>query len=346
MKIAFCTSPLAGGHNIRGIGNYTRNLLSILKKYPGVEIEEFVDIKAVKKADLVHYPYFDLFSRSLPLRKKFQTVVTIHDVIPLVFPKFYPPGKKGSLNLAIQKISLRSVSAVITDSQVSKKDIIKYLHVKDKKIFSIPLAASNYFKKISNKNILEATAKKFNLPKKFALFTGNVNWNKNLINLTEASIKSNIDLVLIGKGFEDKNNLNHPEMKSFKEFLNKFSSNPKIHILGFVEDDDLVAILNLADLLLFPSFAEGFGLPVLEAQACGIPVVTSNVSSMPEVAGRGALLVNPYSVEEISKAIDRILKKTDLREELIKEGFKNVEKFSWEKVASDTVEVYKQILKK
>lgn len=343
MKIAFCVSPLLNNHSTRGIGSYTKNLLENLKKIPKLHIQEFSDISEIENADVIHYPFFDLFQKTLTIKKKIPTVVTIHDVIPLEFSDHYPAGIKGSINKFLQKKSLKRVAAVITDSQYSKKSITKHLGISENKIFSIPLAPIGYFHKIDDEKRLEKIKDKYKLPSKFALFTGNVNWNKNLLNLSEASVKADIDLVLIGKSFEERNNLYHPELKSFKQFLKKFSSNPKIHILGYIPDEDLVEITNLADLQMLPSFAEGFGLPILDAQICGTPVITSNISSMPEVAGRGALMVDPASVEDISRAIKRITDNKEIREELIKEGFKNVKRFSWEKTAQDTAKVYDEI---
>lgn len=343
MKIAFCISPLLNNHSIRGIGTYTKNLLEFLKKSSKLQIQEFSDIREVKSADVIHYPFFDLFKRSLSIQKKIPIVVTIHDVIPLAYPAHYPPGIKGSLNKFLQKASLKNIAAIITDSQSSKEDIVKYLGVSRNKIFPIALAPASHFHKINNIEELEKVKHRYNLPEKFALFTGNVNWNKNLLNLTEAAVKTKIDLILVGKSFEERNNMDHPEMKSFKEFLKLYSNNSKVHILGFVNDEDLVFITNLSVVVLLPSFTEGFGLPILEAQICGIPVITSDVSSMPEVAGTGALLIDPNSVKSISQAIIQIMKKRELRESLIAEGFENVRKFTWEKVAQETIEVYEKV---
>lgn len=340
MKIAFCSLPLKTGHKTRGIGAYTRNLLVALRKQAGVQIQEFGDLSEVKDADVVHYPFFDLFQNTLPFSKKFPTVVTIHDVIPLAYPKFYPPGLRGSLNNFLQKIALRGVSAVITDSGASKKDIVKLLKVPGEKVYSIQLAPAGHFCQIKDQKILQEIKTKYQLPGQFVLYTGNVNWNKNLLNLTEGVINAGVDLVLVGKSFEERENINHPELYSFKQFLDRYSDHPKVHILGFVEDEDLVGITNLASVVCLPSFAEGFGLTILEAQFCGVPVITSNISSMPEVAGEGALLINPYSVEEIAGAIKRVIEDKRLREELVKKGLDNVSRFSWNITAAETVKVY------
>lgn len=345
IKVAINASPLVSGHKTRGIGFYTKSLLEYLRKIKDLKIEEFSQISEVKDADIVHYPFFDLFYPTLPFRKKFPTVVTIHDVTPLVFPQHYPPGIRGALNLLRQKLALRNVAAVITDSDFSKKDITSYLPVNPKNIFPVSLAPLAHFKQIKEKEPLEKVRKKYQLPPNFALYTGNVNWNKNLLNLSEACVKEGIDLVLVGRSFEQKENLDHPELQSYKEFLKKFAPLKTIHILGFVPNEDLAAITNLARVQLLPSYYEGFGLPILEAQACNIPVITSDVSSMPEVAGEGAVLVDPCSVGEITEAIYKISNNAQFREEIIKKGRENAQKFSWEKTAEETLQVYKTVLK-
>lgn len=342
MKVAFCSLPLKTGHKTRGIGVYTRNLLEALKKQEGIQTQEFGNLAEVKSADIVHYPFFDLFQHSLPWQKPFPTVVTIHDVIPLVYSQHYPPGIRGSWNNFLQRRALQDVSAVITDSAASKKDIVQYLKVPGEKIHVVPLAPASHFQKINDDKILKRVKDKYNLPQEFALYTGNVNWNKNLLNLTEATLKADTNLVLVGKSFEERKNLDHPEMQSFKQFLHQYYNNPKVHILGFVEDEDLVAITNLAKVVMLPSFAEGFGLPILEAQICETPVITSSVSSMPEVAGKGALLVDSGSVEDIVEAFKKIDDKK-ISDNLVKEGLENVKRFSWEITAKETAQVYAQI---
>lgn len=351
MKIAICTLPLKTGHQTRGIGYYTKNLVEKLKNKSDIEIQEFSDISEVKKADVVHYPFFDLFQRTLSLDKKFPTIVTIHDVIPLVFSDHYSPGIRGSLNNFFQRISLKSVKAIITDSESSKIDIEKILGANPKKVFSVPLAISDKCLVMKNQNKIKEVKEKYQLPDKFNLFIGSVNWNKNILNLTKASLEAGTDIVLIGKDFSTKDgpisdwnnkiDLNHPEMKSYKEFLEKYENNLKVKRLGFIPDDDKNVLISLADLLLLPSMYEGFGLPILEAQSCGTPVITSNISSMPEVAGKGALLIDPYNVEEIKEAIMKIKDDKKLRDDLIKKGFENVKRFSWEKTIEQTLRVYR-----
>ncbi len=337
MKVAYCVSTLKSGHKDRGIGSYTKSLLSKLKDI--MEVQEFEKIDEVTNTDVVFYPFFDLFKASLPLKKRYSTVVMIHDVIPLLFPKFYPAGVKGKINLYRQILSLGSVSAVVTNSEVSKRDIAKYLKIDLGKIYPIFLAAGDQFKKISDKNSLNKVKLKYKLPDRFVLYVGGVNFNKNILNIAEACKRAGVNLVLVGSGFSNRDSLNHPELKSFAQFIKNYSNDSQIHILGFVPDEDLVSIYNLADMLLLVSFYEGFGLPILEAQACGVPVITSSVSSMPEVAGDGAILVDPENVSSISEAIMSVNKNEKLRKELVVKGFLNNKKYSWDKSAKETFEV-------
>ncbi len=340
MRVRLDLSVLKLGHKNRGVGYYTENLLNHLKLQPEIEIVGQKD-----KADLIHYPFFDLFYHTLPFKKSAPTVVTIHDITPLLFSRHYPPGIKGLINLSLQKLSLKNVDAVITVSNASKKDIVSYFNIDPKKVFVTYEAASKDYRVIKDSNQLKEVRSEFKLPERFVLFVGNVNWNKNLNNLAQACLDADLDLVIVGKSFTQKENLNHPEMKSYQQFLKSFDNNPKIHSLGYLETEDLVRIMNIAELLLFPSFYEGFGLPILEAQSCGLPVITSNNSSLPEVSGDGAILVDPYNLEEITNSIKILLKDKDLKQKLINAGLENAKRFSWDKTAQQTLEVYKYATK-
>lgn len=342
MKLAINTLPLSNTHSTRGVGIYTKNLLEELRKVSNLTIQEFNDPRDVKEADIVHYPYFDLFQNTLPFIKKFKTVVTIHDVTPLVFPEHYPLGVKGTFGKFMQQLSLSNISGVITDSLSSKEDIIKILKVDGSEVFPVYLAASSDYKKINTG--LEEIKYKYNLTDTFNLYVGNVNWNKNILGIVESSIAAGIDLYLVGKSFQSKDNIDHPELRSYKEFLTRYERHPLIHVLGYVEQPDLVKLMNLASVFLYPSFYEGFGMPVLEAQACGVPVITSNVSSLPEVARQGAILIDPHKTEELTAAIKKVLADKVGRAKLVKEGFENTKRFSWKKTAQETFQVYEQIL--
>lgn len=368
MKIAFDTSPIKTGHSVRGVGSYTRNLLASLKKeidkvsrdFEFTELNNQQSTINYKQYDLVHYPYFDLFFRTLPLNKPTKTVVTIHDVIPLVFPDHYPPGIKGWINFQIQKYSLKKVDAVITDSENSRDDIVKYLGYSREKIHVIYLAPGENFKKMSceaGSRFAREIGKKYNLPEKFVLYVGDVNRNKNIPGLVKACEKVRIPLVIVGKqAAEEHFDRFHPEnqdlvwlQKEYQSTINNPSTSLRtgqqsaIFLTGFVEETDLVKIYNLATVYCQPSFYEGFGLPVLEAMACGCPVVAAKTSSLPEICGDAALMVNPSDANDLANGLSQILKDANIAHDLATKGLKQVKKFSWEKTAKSTLAVYKVV---
>jgi len=348
MKVAIDITPLKTEHRFRGIGVYTQNLIEALYsiKVPDFSIQLIEVGRIPSDCDLVHYPYFDFFFLTLPLRKLKPTVVTVHDCVPLVFPKNYPPGIKGKIKFIIQKLSLKGVKRIITDSESSKRDIIKFLEIPEPKIDVVYLAAGNKVKKITDREILVKLSKKFNLPKNFVLYVGDVNFNKNLPGLVKACRIVNIPLVIVGKqivqtNFDKKNIENQPLV----EFNRLVEGNKNILRLGFVETKELAGLYSLASVYCQPSFYEGFGMQILEAMTCGCPVVTSNVSSLPEVAGKAALLIDPNKIEEIAGAIKKILEDKSLRERLKNAGFEQVRKFSWKNTAMEVIDSYRRSLR-
>ncbi len=330
IRIGFVTTPLTSGHSARGVGFYTKNLLEHLKDQSSKFDMEIVENDL--SADLVHYPFFDLFTNTLPIIRNSKTVVTIHDVIPLEFPNHYPPGIKGNLNLMLQKVALGSADRVITDSYASVNTIHKYLGVPNNKIKLVYLAAADHFKPIKDKKRLSEVRKKYNLPEKFVLYVGDFNWNKNIPSLIEAVKRTGYSLVWVGKhALEIESlDLSHPELSQLKNL-----SLDSTLRLGFVPDEDLAVIYNLANVYCQPSFAEGFGLPVLEALACGTPVACSNTHSLPEITANHADYFDPHEVDQIVEALNSAM----LRERYVPEL-----DFSWEKTAENTLLVYKEVL--
>lgn len=342
MKIGISVRNLKEGHDKRGIGNYIKNLISSLSE-KGILVVEFEKVSELKDVDLVHYPSLDFFKPTLPFFKKFPTVVTIHDVIPLLFPQHYPPGFRGKINLLKQKISLKNLSCIITDSYSSKKDIENKLGIKEEKVFPIYLAPSSEFKKINNKKSLDRVSKKYNLPEEFVIYYGDINWNKNLYGIARSCEATKINLVMIGNNFTTKV-LNHPELVPYKKFLNRFQESPFIHLKGFMPVEDLVCTINIAKISILASFYEGFGLPIVESQACGTPVITSPISAMKEIGGEGVLYVDPYNNSSIEEGIRKLLDDSKFVKGLVQKGFENVKRFSWSRCAEETIEVYKYAL--
>ncbi len=344
MKVGLDVSKMHSLSKARGIGYYAQNLYDSIKKFTNVEIELIEKPLNYNQFDLIHFPFFDLFKHTLPSKVSKPVVVTIHDLIPIQFSSHYPPGIKGRINLWRQKKSLRNASSIITVSETVKKDVEKILKLPPSKIHTIYSAASSNYKKITDRKLLEITKQKYNLPSEFILYIGNVNWNKNILNTAEAALKSGKPLVVVGDAFLSKNNLNHPEKKDHQLFIKKYESSPLIKLLGFVPDEDLVRLLNLATCLIFISRYEGFGLPILEAQSCGLPVITSKISATAEIAGNSAVLVNPDNPDEVAGSINSLFDSSNLRQKYIELGLKNVKLFSWEETAKNTVQVYNETL--
>lgn len=347
MKVAIDISPLKSSHRFRGIGAYTKNLVKSLQslKKRDFELVLIEKDKIPQNCDLIHFPYFDLFFTTLPLIRKKKTIVTIHDTTPLVFPKHYPPGIKGKLRFQVQKMALRTVDGVITDSKNSKKDIVKYLGYSKEKIHVVYLAAADIFKPITNHQSLATVKHKYHLPNKFVLYVGDVNYNKNILGLVKACKLVKTPLVIVGKqAVEKKIDRSHPENRDLVWLQDYCKSS--IILTGFVPNKDLVALYNLATVYCQPSFYEGFGLPVLEAMACGTPVVTSKKASLPEITRKAAVLVDPYDINDIANGLTVAIEDEDLREDLIEKGLKQVKNFSWEKVANETYKVYQKVVAK
>ncbi|OGE37219.1 hypothetical protein A3F00_02330 [Candidatus Daviesbacteria bacterium RIFCSPHIGHO2_12_FULL_37_11] len=354
IKVAFCTKPLHSGHSVRGVGYYARNILENLKSLDDVEVEEFEDISKIKKADVVHYPWFDLFNRTLPINKRFPTIVTVHDVIPLLYPDQYPPGIKGRLNFALQKIALISCKYIITVSEASKKDIENYLKVRKEKIIVTYEAANENFKIQPDSKQLKIR-RKFNLPERFLLYVGDANFNKNTPMLIEGfrKLKSlpefkDLKLVLIGNVFLKKpENINHPELESLKKTLSlitEYKLENEVIIPGQLETDELAAVYNLALVYVQPSLYEGFGLPVLEAMSCGVPVVSSDSPALKEIGGEAVVYFNPKDLNSFVDCLKSVLQNRSIQDKLSKSGLNRASRFSWENTADETIKVYKQSL--
>lgn len=326
----------SGNHSKgRGVGFYTENLSKALGNLSGVEITE-------KDPDIIHYPFFDLFFHTLPVKKTKPTIVTIHDVTPLIMSGRYPKGIKGSFNLARQWLALQSASAIITDSENSKKDIEKYLFVPNEKIFVTPLAVDSiYEKEVSQEKLLEVK-KRYNFPDKFILtVAGGPNPNKNLPSLAEVTDRLDIPLLIVGKGMlQEIREPVHPELidmvrlKVYKHLI----------LPGFVSNEDLSALYRLATLYVQPSLYEGFGLPLLEAMTAGCLIASSNSSSLPEIYHEEAITFNPQKLISMEKAIKKALSLTPKEKEIQIDAAKaKANTFTWSKTAKATVDVYNKV---
>lgn len=344
MNILVDTSPLTNGSAIRGIGRYTAELLRALRENSSshqIFTPETIEQNTV---DIVHYPFFDLFFPTLPIPKPARTVVTIHDVIPLLFPLHYPKGIKGTVNFWRQKFALRSVSHIITDSESSKRDIVDHLHVKSDKISVVYLAASPDIRK-PQQGILDTVRKKYNLPKHFALYVGDINYNKNLPFLLNVVSKiPKLNVVLVGRSM---NNQSIPEGRAIHQSISRLGLEKRVLIIDSLQGnsvEELSGIYSLASFYIQPSLYEGFGLPVLEAMQCKTPIVCSRAGSLPEVAGEAAVYFHPMEVDDCRQAIEKVLRYSDKQlQAMVKKGVEQAARFSWEKTARETIKAYEKV---
>lgn len=227
-------------------------------------------------------------------------------------------------------------------SEFTKNEIKELLHIPENKISVIPCACSNIFARVEDQSIKNRLKSKYNLPEKYVLFVGNLNPRKNLKRLIQA-----FDLLIERGGYEHHLVIAGDQGWKFdrEETLNLIRHRDKIHFIGFVPDEDMAALYSASSLFAFPALYEGFGIPVIEAQSCGTPVLTGNSSSLPEVGGEGALYVDAYNTEDICRGLCEILGNEQLAEHLVKKGYKNVSRFSWKDSAKRLDEVIEEIVK-
>ena len=284
------------------------------------------------RLDIFHGPSF-VVPILKPKRCKY--VTTIHDLSWFYYPESFTFLNRLFFTLFLPR-SINNSDMIIADSYSTKKDIIKFFKVSSEKIKVIYLGIDERFKKSSAsevRNILD----KYTLPPDFILSIGSLLPRKNVVNILKAfhALKKKghkEKLVIIGK----KAWLYEQIFSVIKEY----HLEDDVIFTGYVDDRDLPALYSASELLLFPSLYEGFGLPILEAMACGCPVITSNISSMPEVAGGAAVLVNPKHIDSITQAVDHILLNTGLKDSLIKKGYEQAKKFNWIDTAEKTLQVY------
>ena len=356
-----------------GIGTYVRNLLRELARQdddaeyvlicPPAEVEylktlgprfrpiadrsgnysareQFSIPRALVRAnvDLFHAPHYVV--------SPFTTrpfVVTIHDCIHLRFPQYLP--NRAALHYArvMMKMSARRSRRILTVSQASKNDILHYLGVPADKVEVIYNALDERLALVPTAEDVDRVRQRFQLTSPFILYAGNIKPHKNVDRLIEAfSIMrrrgiEDVKLLIIGDEISKYPNL--------RRLVHRFQLHQHVRFLGFVPDATLAVLYRLASVFVFPSLYEGFGLPPLEAMASGTPVVTSNISSLPEVVGDAALLIDPMDAWAIADAISRLLREPELRADLVHRGFERVKAFSWERSVGRIRQVYAELTK-
>ncbi len=285
------------------------------------------------KADILHTTYI------APIQKTCLSVVSVHDVSYKRFPEYFSPRDRLLLNTLIP-ITLQRADAVITISEYSKNEILSYYPDIAEKLHVIYLAPKPYFRSLTNHVYLNQVKRKINIRDNFILFVGNLQPRKNLIKLIQAFSRirdkiNGIQLVIVGA--------EKWRSSSIHSLVYEQNLENDVIFTGYLTDDDLVALYNLARVFIYPSLYEGFGLPILEAMACGTPVICSNTSSMPEVAGEAAMYIDPNNEKDIALALLEIIQDDRLAHSLSSKGKLWVNEFSWAKTAMETSKIYNKI---
>lgn len=370
MKVAIVSSFMDGRRT--GVGNYTFNLVKGLQKIGKGEDLILVHFakrpeEAYKKSkevvvrklpskltemlslpstlhrmpcDVVHFPAFTGSQVRAYSAARVPIVLTVHDLTPILFPEAHPT-KSALLWGKAFRSAAQYVAHWICDSETTKMDLMRFLGIDENCITVVPLAADRLFRKLTqSKDASKTLIEKYGVAGKFILYVGTLEPRKNIPNLLRAFAvvkRGNIPhkLVLVGAA-----GWKYDEIFKVIEDL---GIQGDVILPGYVPDEDLVLLYNFADLFVYPSLYEGFGLPPLEAMACGTPVVTSNRSSLPEVVGDAALLVDPSDVEALADAIENVLVDQDLRNKLAKKALDRAQLFSWEKTAQQTWSVYEKV---
>lgn len=345
--IAIDTSPIdknsTSQHKVRGVGKYISLLKDNLERFDSSNKYIFTNNpkQLIENVDIIHYPYFDPFFVTLPLLKKVKTFVTVHDIIPLVHKKHFPVGVKGEFKWKLNRLLLKQVDGIITDSNASKEDISVVTGINKTKIHVVYLSVEdNFIRKDLSDGEKEHLEKKYGIPDRFFLYVGDVTWNKNLPRLIAAVKKSNVSLVMVGKALADSYDTTNSWNNDRNKVMREIADDPRFLRLGFVPTEDLVDIYNIATALCMPSIDEGFGLPVLEAMRSGCPVISARTGSLPEIGGEAVFYIDAENIDSIVHGITEIENNKVLREELVVKASAQSVKFTTEKMIRETIATY------
>jgi glycosyltransferase involved in cell wall biosynthesis len=290
------------------------------------------------RADLFHAPHY-----VLPFYTPCPVVVTVHDVIHLLFPQYLPSRFASYYARVMIGRSLAKAKLVMTVSKASKRDLLGFFDVDESKILVIPNGLDPTMASELGPEEIERVRRRFQLTGRNALFVGNIKPHKNVERLIAAFARlredeqfSDLTLIVVGDEIS--------KYPALRRAVERHRIRSQVRFFGFVPEMTLVALYRAADLFVFPSLYEGFGFPPLEAMANGTPVVTSKISSLPEVVGDAAITVDPYNVDEIADAMKTILTDAALRDRLVASGRERARLFSWETAVAQIHGAYMQVL--
>lgn len=365
MKIAFDAKRFF--HNTSGLGNYSRDLVRILSKYypenqylllnknkseRGADILENVNVTFVetskgtmsrqfkmgKDAQKQSADIFHGLSGELPLKwdkKPIKKIVTIHDLIFVRYPQYYSFFDR-KIHLWKFKKAANTADKIIAISEQTKRDIIQYLKVPESKIEVIYQGCHKAFKEQQSEEFIQKTKEKFNLPERFILNVGTIEERKNLLNVIKAIKGTEIPLVVIGKKTK--------YFQKISNFIVKNKLEKQVHFLEGVSMEELAVIYKLADIFVYPSFFEGFGIPVIEALFSKTVTITSNTSCLPEAGGPDSVYIDPENYLDIQSKIKFLWDNKSERKRRADKGFEFVQKFNDEPIANQLMSLYKKTL--
>ncbi len=296
------------------------------------------------KIDLYHAP--SNFGIPACRKNPCKMVLTIHDIAPAVLTDYYKDASKEIMKeyQSYPGLSARFADKVIAVSNNTKKDICDFFGIKENKIEVIYQGDDKSIKQNLDERVFEKYQKKYDFGDNYIIYVSEVALRKNHGRLIRAfsdfkrTDKRGFKLLLAGKAHEEF-------VGPLKEIIKETGQEKNIIFLDYMSERDLSILLSFAEFMVYPSLYEGFGLPLLEAMACGCPVVCSDISSLPEVAGKAAYFFDPYSEKAITAAMKKVSGDDGLKAEMVRKGFTQIGKFSWEKTQKETFEVYKKLLK-
>jgi glycosyltransferase involved in cell wall biosynthesis len=286
---------------------------------------------AALQPDVAHFT-----NGMIPIAAPSPTVVTVHDMSLRLYPGCHPV-RRLLLNRPLMHVAIRQASAIVTVSNSARRDLLRLHGVAPERVAVVHEAASPVFRPIADRDRLEDMRARYSLPRRFMLYVGTIEPRKNLARLMAAfaeARKKGIPhhLVCVGPyGWSSRDLSGHIERLGIRD---------AVHFTGYVPFDHLPAIYNLGEFFAFPSLYEGFGLPVVEAMACGVPVLTSSTSSLGEIAGDAAVTIDPIDTDAITDAVVRLATDAGLRRDRSESGLKRARDFSWEQSAREMLAVY------
>ena len=367
MRVAIDTRKL---HDF-GIGTYTRNLLrhlsridrdteyvllchepdlgiaahlgpnfrTVLEPSANYSVREQIHVPWLlrrERPDVFHAPHY-----VLPPAVRCRSVVTIHDCIHLMFPQYLPNRAAYAYAKASMWSAAKRSNRILTVSEASKRDILHFFNVPPEKVVVVYNAIDERFRIAPAEEDVARVRERYRLDHQFVLYAGNIKPHKNLVRLIEAFDElrkggfHDLKLLILGDEIS--------RLPALRRAVHKHRLHKHVRFLGYLPDETLAILYRLAAVFVFPSLYEGFGLPPLEAMASGTPVVTSNVSSLPEVAGGAAVLVDPYDVGSIVAGVRLVLTNPAVANELRANGIERSREFSWERSVARTRDLYQEV---